>query len=150
MVGQGNNALAFQPNLYNPGNLFINIPAYKPVAEQNAFLNDLAFVCHSVCVGDIEGLSVKQKMEFYSFMYRNFKKNYHEVVNYAHLFTTDAVKKESDRRIHEQQNNLPIDVEAIHVWARRKSAINSIFGLVLDKFPQPNQVLISNILQTIA
>ena len=153
MVGQVINALIqHHQNPYNPGNLFINIPPYNPVAERNAFLNDLAFVCHSVCVGDIEGLSVGQKMEFYSFVYHNFKKYYHEVVNYAHLFTTDAVKKESDRRIHEQQNNLPIDVEAIHLWARRKSAINSVFALVVDKYAQyhPNQVLISNILQTIA
>jgi len=153
MVGQGINALVqYHPNPYNPGNLFINIPPYNPVAERNAFLYDLAFVCHSVCVGDIEGLSVGQKMEFYSFVYHNFKKYYHEVVKYSHLFTTNAVNKESERRIHEQQNNLPIDVEAIHLWARRKSAINSVFALVVDKYAQynPNQVLISNILQTIA
>lgn len=153
MVGQGINALVPQhPNPYNPGNLFINIPPYDPVAERNAFRNDLAFVCYSVCVGDIEGLSVAQKMEFYSFMFSNTMKYYDDVVNFVYLFITEAVNKESERRIHEQQNNLPVDVEAIHLWARRKSAINSVFALVLDKYAQyhPNQVPISNILQTIA
>jgi len=151
--GQGNNAMQQQqPNHYNPGNLFINIPLYNPVAEISAFRNDLAFVCYSVCVGDVEGLSIAQKMEFYSFVYKNFNKHHEDIISFVHLFITDAVKKESERRSHEQQNNLPIDVEAIHIWARRKSAINSVFGLVVDKFVKyfPNQVPISNILQTIA
>ena len=141
MVDFSNNAAIVhqQPLNYN-----YNYIQYDAALERSMFLNTLAYIAECVFFGDVNNLTILKKMEYYNFVYSNIAKYLDDVVQYSFLFTINAVEKEKQRRLLEQV----IDVDLLSNWSKRKSAINSIFSLLVDKYAQyfPNQQPLSTLL----
>jgi len=143
MVGFFNNAAIVnqQPQNYNYNYNYIQLDA---ALERSMFLNTLAYVAECVFFGDVNNLTILKKMEYYNFVYSNIAKYRDDIVHYSYLFTMNAIEREKQRRLLEQV----MDVDLLNNWSKRKSAINSIFSLTVDKYVQyfPNQPPLSTLL----
>jgi hypothetical protein len=137
MVGFSNNVAIALPHNYNYN-------YNDPEQERYMFLTTFLYVAECVFFADVNDLTILKKMEYYNFVYNNISRYLDDIVYYSNLFTISAVEKEKQRRLLEQV----IDVDLLSNWSKRKSAINSIFSLIVDKYMEyfPNQQPLSTLL----